>query len=86
MHMIFDLFIRKIKFQIHGTIMAFGELSDYHFPNNSKLHYWLTFESVQNLVVEGPGTINGNGDKWWQSSCKQNNKTHKSVVCQFIAI
>ncbi|XP_062020010.1 polygalacturonase-like isoform X1 [Rosa rugosa] len=68
-----------ITMQIQGTIMAFEDPKTYHFPNKSKQQYWLTFERVQNLVVEGPGTINGNGEKWWQSSCKQNNITRTLV-------
>lgn len=71
-----------MKFQIQGTIMAFEDPKTYHFPNENKVQDWLTFESVESLVVEGPGTINGNGEKWWQSSCKQNSKTQTRVVCQ----
>ncbi|KAL6217578.1 hypothetical protein ACLB2K_010795 [Fragaria x ananassa] len=64
-----------LTMQIQGTIMEFEDPKTYHFPNENKVQDWLTFESVESLVVEGPGTINGNGEKWWQSSCKQNSKT-----------
>ena len=33
---------------------------------------WLVFENVQNLAVQGGGTINGNGKTWWENSCKVN--------------
>ncbi|KAL6208804.1 hypothetical protein ACLB2K_019749 [Fragaria x ananassa] len=68
-----------LTMQIQGTIMAFEDPKTYHFPNENKVQDWVTFESVESLVVEGPGTINGNGEKWWQSSCKQNSKTQTRV-------
>ncbi|KAI7998573.1 hypothetical protein LOK49_LG10G02924 [Camellia lanceoleosa] len=57
-----------LTMQISGTIEASGSRSDY----NSDRGHWLLFDNVQNLVVEGGGTINGNGMIWWQNSCKIN--------------
>lgn len=45
------------------------------YKRNSRL--WIMFENVTNLRVDGGGTINGNGRKWWQNSCKINEK----LVC-----
>jgi hypothetical protein len=33
---------------------------------------WLYFHGVNHLTVEGGGTINGMGQKWWARSCKTN--------------
>lgn len=60
--------------QISGTIEASDDRSDYSQDGR----HWLIFESVQNLLVEGGGTINGNGKIWWQNSCKIN----KALVSQ----
>ena len=56
------------KYQIYGTIEASGDRSDYE----KDLRHWLLIGSVQNLVIEGGGIINGNGKIWWQNSCKIN--------------
>ncbi|XP_016506354.2 polygalacturonase-2-like [Nicotiana tabacum] len=59
-----------ITMQISGTLLASDKTSDY----NKDSRHWLQFDSVQNLVVEGEGVINGNGKIWWQNSCKINKK------------
>ncbi|XP_058075587.1 polygalacturonase-like [Magnolia sinica] len=40
--------------------------------------HWLSFQNVQNLRVQGGGTINGNGEMWWKNSCKIN----KALPCK----
>ncbi|PON34761.1 Glycoside hydrolase [Parasponia andersonii] len=62
----------NLTIQIHGTIEASDDRSDYND------RHWLVFESVKDLVVEGGGTINGNGNTWWKHSCKIN----KSLPCK----
>ncbi|KAK3021840.1 hypothetical protein RJ639_046229, partial [Escallonia herrerae] len=54
--------------QLYGTIEASDDRSDY----NGDRRHWLRFDSVQNLVVQGGGVIDGNGKIWWQNSCKVN--------------
>ncbi|KAM4079553.1 hypothetical protein ACB094_09G124600 [Castanea mollissima] len=54
--------------EISGTLEASNVRSDYSQDGR----HWLLFDSVQNLIVEGGGTINGNGKIWWQNSCKVN--------------
>ncbi|KAL5561964.1 hypothetical protein UlMin_031711 [Ulmus minor] len=61
----------KLTVQIHGTIEASDVRSDYVD------RHWLFFDDVEGLVVEGGGTINGNGEIWWKHSCKIN----KSLPC-----
>uniref|UniRef100_A0A7N2M460 Polygalacturonase n=1 Tax=Quercus lobata TaxID=97700 RepID=A0A7N2M460_QUELO len=57
-----------LKVQISGTLEASNDRSDYSQDGR----HWLLFDSVQNLIVDGGGTINGNGKIWWQNSCKVN--------------
>uniref|UniRef100_A0A5B7B9H6 endo-polygalacturonase n=1 Tax=Davidia involucrata TaxID=16924 RepID=A0A5B7B9H6_DAVIN len=63
-----------LTMKIYGTIKASSHPSDYKRDRR----HWLVFNNLQNLVVEGGGTINGNGRIWWQNSCKIN----KSLPCQ----
>ncbi|KAK4272534.1 hypothetical protein QN277_021075 [Acacia crassicarpa] len=59
-----------ITVQINGVLEASDNPSDYeHDPT-----HWLEFKNVQSLSVKGDGTINGNGNIWWQNSCKRNKK------------
>jgi galacturan 1,4-alpha-galacturonidase len=59
-----------IAFQISGTLQASDNPSDY----NQDPTHWLMFDSIQKLTVNGGGTIDGNGNIWWQNSCKKNKK------------
>ncbi|PIA48378.1 hypothetical protein AQUCO_01400768v1 [Aquilegia coerulea] len=60
--------------QIAGTIEASDNRSDYQ---NSRGR-WLLFENIENLIVEGDGTIDGKGEIWWKNSCKIN----KTLPCK----
>lgn len=60
----------NIEVQISGTLDASNNPSDY----NEDPTHWLMFDSIQKLTVKGGGTINGNGNIWWQNSCKKNKK------------
>ncbi|KAG7958705.1 hypothetical protein I3843_10G031600 [Carya illinoinensis] len=63
-----------LTMQIYGTIEASEDQSDYSEDGR----YWLVIERVENLIVEGGGTIDGNGKIWWQNSCKIN----KTLPCK----
>ncbi|KAL3631807.1 hypothetical protein CASFOL_024791 [Castilleja foliolosa] len=77
----------KITLRVSGSIMA---------PNDPKVwdgldvRKWLYFHGVNNLKVEGGGTINGMGKEWWARSCKTNDSnpcTHAptvSAACVYI--
>ncbi|KAG2238177.1 hypothetical protein Bca52824_092593 [Brassica carinata] len=60
--------------QIFGTLSASQNRADY-----KDLSKWITFDSVNSLSVDGgaTGTVNGNGETWWENSCKRN----KAKVC-----
>ncbi|XP_027938004.1 polygalacturonase-like [Vigna unguiculata] len=60
----------NIAVQISGTLEASDNPSDY---SGDRTH-WIMFHSVQKLSVNGGGTIDGNGNIWWQNSCKRNHK------------
>ncbi|KAK9912713.1 hypothetical protein M0R45_036563 [Rubus argutus] len=57
----------QLTMQIYGSIQASDDRSVY----SKDLNHWIIFDNVQNLLVQGPGTINGNGQIWWQNSCKR---------------
>ncbi|KAL4561846.1 hypothetical protein LXL04_034027 [Taraxacum kok-saghyz] len=56
----------NLKFKIYGTLKASSRRSDY----DQERKRWITFKHLENFVVEGGGTINGNGRIWWIKSCK----------------
>ncbi|XP_056693960.1 polygalacturonase isoform X2 [Spinacia oleracea] len=56
--------------QISGTILASKDRSDFE---KDKRH-WLIFKKIDNLSFEGGGVIDGNGEIWWENSCKINKK------------
>ncbi|KAL9411830.1 hypothetical protein AB3S75_045434 [Citrus x aurantiifolia] len=64
----------NLTVQIYGTLEASDDQSDYKKDGR----HWIVFDNVQNLVVEGGGTVNGNGKIWWENSCKIN----KSLPCK----
>ncbi|KAJ4769609.1 Pectin lyase-like superfamily protein [Rhynchospora pubera] len=61
-------------FMILGTLVASPNRFDW---DPKKLRVWMVFTQIQNLTVTGGGTINGNGNVWWQVSCNLN----KSLPC-----
>lgn len=54
--------------QIKGTLLASDDRGDY----KKDRRHWLIFDSVEDLLVEGGGVIDGNGEIWWRNSCKVN--------------
>ncbi|KAE9621692.1 putative polygalacturonase [Lupinus albus] len=76
-----DYLLKPIKFsgpcksnitvEICGTLEASNERSDY---SGYFKRYWIIFDSVEKLSVNGGGTLNGNGNIWWENSCKRNKK------------
>ncbi|KAL6272954.1 hypothetical protein ACE6H2_023646 [Prunus campanulata] len=66
----------EVTVQILGTLKASENLSDFSKDGG----HWLVFDTVRNLLVEGGGVINGNGEQWWQNSCKINKS--KALIFQ----
>ncbi|KAL2320769.1 hypothetical protein Fmac_029738 [Flemingia macrophylla] len=61
----------NIEVQFSGTLEASDDPSDY----SEDSRHWLVFDNIQKLFISGGGTINGNGNIWWQNSCKRNKKS-----------
>ncbi|MCO5549993.1 hypothetical protein L7F22_003470 [Adiantum nelumboides] len=59
--------------EIAGTLVA---PSEPYSLSRSNSNSWLHFSQLNNLTVEGGGTVDGQGQKWWTQSCKRN-KTRK---------
>ncbi|KAK7401278.1 hypothetical protein VNO78_12636 [Psophocarpus tetragonolobus] len=57
-------------FRVYGTIKAWPKMSSYKQQDGPP--HWIVFSDVTNLRVDGGGTLNGNGKKWWIKSCKRN--------------
>ncbi|XP_051143101.1 polygalacturonase-like [Andrographis paniculata] len=57
-----------LTFQIDGVVLASNDRSKY----KKDMRHWLLFDNIRNLVVKGSGSFDGNGDIWWQNSCKIN--------------
>lgn len=61
--------------QLLGKIIAPNNKSEwigYH------INAWLTFSSINGLVISGGGQIDGQGSAWWPQPCLQKN------VCIYI--
>ncbi|KAM0952019.1 putative endo-polygalacturonase [Dioscorea sansibarensis] len=57
----------NVKLMIEGSIEASSNPSDWDGKNQ---RHWLLFDEINDLEVGGGGTIDGNGNIWWQNSCK----------------
>ncbi|RHN47875.1 putative polygalacturonase [Medicago truncatula] len=73
----------KISFQISGVLIASNNPSDY----SKDPGHWLVFAKVQQLVVNGGGTLDGKGTIWWENSCKRNkNKALTFANCEDLIV
>ncbi|KAK1268858.1 putative polygalacturonase [Acorus gramineus] len=68
--------------QISGTIVAPDEPKDWD-PKLPRL--WLSFSGLNGVKIQGGGTIDGSGTKWWASSCKIN-KTNALTIDKSSAV
>ncbi|KAA3456007.1 putative polygalacturonase isoform X1 [Gossypium australe] len=58
---------------IDGRIIAPTKPSAWDCETNC--NHWIGFENFDGLHIQGSGTVNGQGDKWWKLSCKDNEKS-----------
>ncbi|OAY73083.1 putative polygalacturonase, partial [Ananas comosus] len=56
-------------YKVQGTIIAPEEPKQWD-PKNPRA--WLVFSKLTGIRIQGGGTIDGSGTKWWASSCKIN--------------
>ncbi|XP_050219631.1 probable polygalacturonase At3g15720 [Mercurialis annua] len=62
----------EIHVQVSGKIVAPNKISEW--PNRCKTRFWLLFQGVSGLTIDGSGTIDGQGSDWWnnaQKNCKR---------------
>jgi polygalacturonase len=59
----------SVTLTVKGTLVASPNRADW--SDNDRRH-WIVFQSVNKLTLNGGGTIDGNGEKWWPHSCKIN--------------
>ncbi|GMI78705.1 hypothetical protein like AT3G15720 [Hibiscus trionum] len=53
---------KALHFQIGGTLIAPQSTS----WGNEQVDYWIKFSGVENLILDGNGTIDGQGSDWWK--------------------
>ncbi|WCJ28477.1 Pectin lyase-like superfamily protein [Euphorbia peplus] len=53
----------NIHFQIQGTIVAPSNINAWNGGDKKK---WIQFDGVNGLIVDGRGTIDGQGENWWK--------------------
>ncbi|KAL2514448.1 Polygalacturonase QRT2 [Forsythia ovata] len=54
----------SMKIEIKGTIKSFSKLYE------DTKRFWIKFHNLRNFEVQGGGIIDGNGEIWWNNSCK----------------
>ncbi|XP_057748714.1 polygalacturonase At1g48100-like [Arachis stenosperma] len=54
--------------QVDGTLMAPDGPDSW--PESDSRNQWLVFYRLDQMLLNGTGTIEGNGDKWWDLPCK----------------
>ena len=68
--------IKKVTLQIDGVLQASKNYKQW--PNSQGkvplVRHFLEFEDVEDLVVEGKGTVDGQGYMWWVRSYMGKNK------------
>ncbi|KAM3383317.1 putative polygalacturonase [Capsicum galapagoense] len=58
---------QNIYFVISGTLVSPGSPSTWTGQDSSQ---WLAFRNITGLIVDGSGTIDGQGQRWWDQSCR----------------
>ncbi|KAJ8623486.1 hypothetical protein MRB53_032015 [Persea americana] len=60
-------------FQVNGVLMPPDGPDSW--PQNSNRRHWLVFYRMDGMSLQGAGTIDGKGEKWWNLPCKP----HKGI-------
>ncbi|XP_057778836.1 polygalacturonase At1g48100-like isoform X2 [Salvia miltiorrhiza] len=58
----------ELIFRIEGNIMAPD--GPHSWPKNNSKRQWLVFYRIDGMSIQGGGTIDGRGQKWWELPCK----------------
>ncbi|XP_040952159.1 polygalacturonase [Gossypium hirsutum] len=62
---------KNITIQIDGILIAPSDPSSWKC-NDANCNNWITFQHFDGLVIQGSGSLHGQGQKWWQMGCMQN--------------
>ncbi|GMN55070.1 hypothetical protein TIFTF001_024189 [Ficus carica] len=65
-------------FQVDGVLMTPDGPEEW--PKTDSRKQWLVFYRLDNMSFTGVGTIEGNGDKWWDLPCKPHRGPDGSTV------
>ncbi|XP_057757621.1 polygalacturonase At1g48100-like [Arachis stenosperma] len=57
-----------LVFQVDGTLMAPD--GPENWPEEDKRNQWLVFYKLDQMILNGTGIIQGNGEQWWDLPCK----------------
>uniref|UniRef100_A0A1D1Y641 Polygalacturonase At1g48100 n=1 Tax=Anthurium amnicola TaxID=1678845 RepID=A0A1D1Y641_9ARAE len=65
-------------FQVNGVLMP-PDGPDC-WPESDSKHQWLVFYRVDGMTLKGEGTIEGNGEDWWNLPCKPHKGPNGSTL------
>ncbi|KAJ8619349.1 hypothetical protein MRB53_027878 [Persea americana] len=65
-----------LTFQVNGVLMP-PDLLD-SWPKNNSRQQWLVFYRMEGMSLQGGGTIDGKGEKWWNLPYKPH-KGHENI-------
>ncbi|TKY47817.1 polygalacturonase protein [Spatholobus suberectus] len=62
-----------VNIELQGTIIAPKSAKDWQWRNGSK-RSWVLFSSINGLVINGGGQVDGQGAAWWNHHDSNNNR------------
>ncbi|KAI8011496.1 Polygalacturonase [Camellia lanceoleosa] len=69
---------RGLVFQVDGVLMAPNGPNCWPKTDSSK--QWLVFYRLDEMTLTGSGTIEGNGEQWWELPCKPHRGPNGSTL------
>ncbi|TYI13176.1 hypothetical protein ES332_A08G040200v1 [Gossypium tomentosum] len=66
---------KNITFQIDGILIAPSDPSSWKCKETN-CNNWINFQHFDGLIIQGTGSLHGQGQKWWQMGCM-----HNKVLC-----
>ncbi|KAK7303639.1 hypothetical protein RJT34_14550 [Clitoria ternatea] len=67
-----------LVFQVDGTLMAPDGPESW--PKADSRNQWLVFYRLDRMTLNGTGTIEGNGEQWWDLPCKPHRGPNEKSV------
>ncbi|KAL3338684.1 hypothetical protein AABB24_027684, partial [Solanum stoloniferum] len=67
-----------LEFRVNGVLMT-PEGPDC-WPKKDSTRQWIVFYKLDNMTFTGTGTIEGNGEKWWELPCKPHRGPNGSTL------